>query len=121
MSSKFMEGWRNDTSLFAWANKGHWETVETRDKFARQQANWFRIGFEPLYVDFTQSGAWLVVVTLAEVGGVSIGYVGLLELVPRGKTEYILVYPHIMLDPLELPTIHSMLRRDGQLFTDVEL
>lgn len=78
ISSTCVEGWRNSGSLFACANKGHWETVETTDKSTRKEANWFRIGFEPLYVDFTQSGAWFVVVILAEVSGVGYGNGGLL-------------------------------------------
>lgn len=62
-------------------NKGHWETVETTDKYyARQKANWFRIGFEPLYADFTRSRARF------EVGGVGVGGARLLGLVLRGES-----------------------------------
>lgn len=65
--SKFREGWKNDTSLFSWADKGQWETVEGANDQTVREADSFRIGFEPLFVDFTQSGAWFIVLTLIQV------------------------------------------------------
>lgn len=65
--SKVRAGWEEDHSLFAWANKGTWETAETDNEGTRREGQWFRIGFEPLFVDFTKSGAWFVAFTLVEV------------------------------------------------------
>lgn len=67
--SRVKAGWKNDQSLFAWANKGTWETAETADEETRREAEWFRIGFEPLFVDFTKAGAWFVAFTMVEVRG----------------------------------------------------
>eukprot|EP00903_Cladosiphon_okamuranus_P017681 g16281.t1 len=57
---------KEDHSMFAWADKGQWESVETEDKQAQRERDWFRIGFEPLFVDFTGKGAWFVVYSLIE-------------------------------------------------------
>ena len=65
--SKVIAGSKQDHSLFAWADKGHWETARLADEEERRDANWFRIGFEPLFADFTQTGSWFVVYTLVEV------------------------------------------------------
>ncbi|CAN0484795.1 unnamed protein product, partial [Scytosiphon promiscuus] len=59
-----------------WANKGQWESVETQDNKNQRERDWFRIGFEPIFVDFTKNGSWFIVYTLIEwaalgvVGGV---------------------------------------------------
>lgn len=58
-----------DHSMFVWADKGQWESVQTTDRKAQRERDWFRIGFEPLFVDFTESGAWFVVYVLVEVRG----------------------------------------------------
>lgn len=65
--SKMKMGWKSDSSLFSWADKGHWETVETSNEDTRRQGNWFRIGFAPVFVDFTKAGSWFVVFGLIEV------------------------------------------------------
>lgn len=65
--SKVITGFKKDHSLFAWADKGKWETAKLADEDERRDANWFRIGFEPLFADFTQTGSWFVVYTLVEV------------------------------------------------------
>lgn len=65
--SKVKASCREDHSLFAWADKGTWETAETADEETRREAEWFRIGFEPLFVDFTKAGAWFVAYSLVEV------------------------------------------------------
>ncbi|CAM9536684.1 unnamed protein product, partial [Ectocarpus sp. 12 AP-2014] len=65
--SKLLAGSRKDFSLFGWADKGQWKTVQTSDANARRDADWFRIGFEPLFADFTQAGSWFIVYTLMEV------------------------------------------------------
>lgn len=65
--SRLREGWNNNVSIFAWADKGQWMTTDMMDEDTTREANRFRIGFEPLFVDLTQSGAWFVVFTLAEV------------------------------------------------------
>ncbi|CAM9664947.1 unnamed protein product [Scytosiphon promiscuus] len=67
---------KENDSMFAWADKGQWESVETADNKDKRERDWFRIGFEPIFVDFTKSGAWFVVYSLAEwaalgvVGGI---------------------------------------------------
>lgn len=53
--------------MVAWADKGHWQATDMMDEKTAREADRFRTGFEPLFVDFTQSGAWFVVFTLAEV------------------------------------------------------
>lgn len=58
---------KEDHSLFAWANRGAWETVETDDEETRREGNQFRIGFEPLFVDFEKTTAWFMVYSLVEV------------------------------------------------------
>ena len=68
--SRSITGWRQNKSLFSWADKGRWHTVETSDEGLRRERNWFRIGFEPTFVDFTQSGTWFTVMFLLEVTSV---------------------------------------------------
>eukprot|EP00752_Nemacystus_decipiens_P018572 g16651.t1 len=53
-------------SMFSWANKGQWKSVETSDPEVKRERDWFRIGFEPLFVDFTKNGSWFVVYSLIE-------------------------------------------------------
>ena len=65
--AKVETGWKEDDSLFAWADKGSWETIEAEDQTTRRKANWFRIGFEPLFVDFTKTGSWFMAFSLVEV------------------------------------------------------
>jgi len=67
--ARFKAGWAEEHSLLAWASKGKWETADTGDEETRREGQWFRIGFEPLFVDFTQAGAWFVAFTLVEVFG----------------------------------------------------
>eukprot|EP00752_Nemacystus_decipiens_P003432 g3173.t1 len=64
--SRVKAGLAKDHSMFAWANKGEWETAETGDERTKREGQWFLIGFEPLFADFTQSGAWFVAFTLVE-------------------------------------------------------
>ena len=64
-------GWWYNQSLFSWADTGRWHTVHTSDETLRRERDWFRIGFEPMFVDFTQSGAWFTFVFLLEVRGYS--------------------------------------------------
>lgn len=58
---------REKYSMFAWANKGEWESVETSDAQVTRERDWFRIGFEPLFVDYTKKGSWFIVYMLVEV------------------------------------------------------
>ena len=41
--------------------------METSDEGLRRERNWFRIGFEPTFVDFTKSGTWFTLMFLPEV------------------------------------------------------
>lgn len=60
--SGFRDGWRNGRSVFEWADKGAWRcsTSEELDFDGRK----FRIGFEPLFVDFTKEGAVYIIFLL---------------------------------------------------------
>lgn len=55
-------GWSTGESVFEWADKGVWKcrANEERDFSGRK----FRIGFEPLFVDFTKQGAVYMVFLL---------------------------------------------------------
>ncbi|CAM9711290.1 unnamed protein product, partial [Ascophyllum nodosum] len=66
--AKFRASWLQDYSLFSWAETGQWQTVEVVDEATQREGNWFRIGFEPLFVDYTKSGSFFAVVTLVESG-----------------------------------------------------
>lgn len=55
------------SSLFAWADRGQWMTTETGDRAARREGDWFRIGFAPIFVDYTQNGSWYMVYSLLQV------------------------------------------------------
>eukprot|EP00903_Cladosiphon_okamuranus_P017691 g16290.t1 len=74
--SRVRAGLAEEHSMFAWANKGEWETADTEDEGTRREGQWFLIGFEPLFVDFTQSGAWFVAVSLVE--WIALGCIGAL-------------------------------------------
>lgn len=65
-TSTFRSAWKNDNGVFSWADKGQWETVQHRPD--SEEANWFRIGFEPVFSAYTKRGAWFVVISLLEVG-----------------------------------------------------
>lgn len=65
--SRVKAGWEESNSLFAWADKGQWTTTENADQSARREGDWFRIGFEPLYVDFTKHGSWFMIFSLVQV------------------------------------------------------
>lgn len=67
MASQMRQGLKEDTSLFSWANKGQWEAVNTDDDEIQREANYFRIGFEPLFIDCTKSGAWFTILSLVQV------------------------------------------------------
>ena len=54
--------------MLAWATKGVWGTADTVNGTERRLVDWFRVGFEPLFADFTQSGSWFAVYSLLEVG-----------------------------------------------------
>ncbi|CAN0169641.1 unnamed protein product [Scytosiphon promiscuus] len=65
--SRVWAGVKHDHSLFAWADTGSWETVETTDEQTRREGDQFRIGFEPLFIDFTKNGSWFMMFYLVEV------------------------------------------------------
>lgn len=56
-------------TLLSLADKGAWETVMGGDDQSEKvrEWDWFRIGFEPMFVDYTASGTWFVFVLLVEV------------------------------------------------------
>lgn len=65
--SRVKAGWDESSSLLAWADKGQWTTTEKADREAHREGDWFRIGFEPLFVDFTKHGALFMVLSLIKV------------------------------------------------------
>lgn len=56
--------WRHGTSMFAWADKGQW--ISKNDEDVDFDSRKFRIGFEPLFVDYTQKGTLYVTYLLFE-------------------------------------------------------
>ncbi|CAM9448605.1 unnamed protein product [Scytosiphon promiscuus] len=56
--------WRDGSSMFAWADKGQW--ISKNDEEVDIDSRKFRIGFEPLFVDYTQKGALYVSFVLFE-------------------------------------------------------
>lgn len=66
--SKFQKGWKEDCSLFSWADKGQWEAIQGEHRPVSREDDWFRIGFEPVFVDYTKRGIWFIVISLVEVG-----------------------------------------------------
>ncbi|CAN0375480.1 unnamed protein product, partial [Hapterophycus canaliculatus] len=73
----FRDGWRNGESVFEWADKGAWRCRE--DEKVDFEGRKFRIGFEPLFVDFTQTGAIYVTFLLFKwfALGIVAGVIGL--------------------------------------------
>lgn len=69
MASQMREGLKEDTSLFSWADKRQWEAVKTDDEKMQREANSFRIGCEPLFIDCTKSGAWFAIISFLQVRG----------------------------------------------------
>ena len=67
---RFKSSWRRGSSMFSWADKGQWETVTTSgDLDVIRDGDWFRIGFEPVFVDYTKAGTWFILISLVEVRG----------------------------------------------------
>lgn len=56
--------------LFSQADRGRWYTASAEGDILLRERNWFRIGFEPLFVNFAQSGVWFTVLSLVEVNRV---------------------------------------------------
>lgn len=65
--SRIKAGVNEDHSLFGWADKGAWKTAESPDEEAKRVGDWFRIGFEPVFVDFTKTGSWFAAFALVQV------------------------------------------------------
>lgn len=58
----------NQDGLFSWADRGRWEAAGSEDSQTVRERNWFRIGFEPIFVDFTKPGTWYILISLVQVG-----------------------------------------------------
>lgn len=56
--------WSRGTSMFSWADKGQW--ISKNDENEDLDSRKFRIGFEPLFVDYTQKGSMYVTFLLFE-------------------------------------------------------
>lgn len=65
--SRVKTGWKESRSLFAWADTGEWVTAERADQEARREGDSFRIGFEPIFVDYTKNGSWFMAFSLLQV------------------------------------------------------
>lgn len=65
--SNIWKRFKEEGSLLSFANRGRWQTVETRNEARLREGNRFRLGIEPLFVDFTKWGTVFVVVSLLEV------------------------------------------------------
>ena len=65
--SRVKAGWKESRSLFAWADTGEWVTAERADQEARREGDSFRIGFEPIFVDYTKNGSWFMAFSLSQV------------------------------------------------------
>ena len=92
--SRLKRSWAEDSSLFSWADRGQWETVQTVNRQVRREGDWFRIGFEPVFVDYTKRGTWFIVITLVEVRiGVVWSLCGSLVVLtcPRGREGALLM------------------------------
>ncbi|CAM9789606.1 unnamed protein product [Ectocarpus fasciculatus] len=70
--SRFKSSWADNYSLFSWADKGQWETVQTPDRQVSREGDWFRIGFEPVFVDYTKRGTWFIVISLVEWAAIAL-------------------------------------------------
>lgn len=46
--------------------QGSWETVKTENPRLKKEWDWFRIGWEPVFADYTKRGTWFVMVLLCE-------------------------------------------------------
>ncbi len=66
--AKIKTSLKEERSMFRWADKGHWESVETSDVDVKRESDWFLVGFEPLFADYTKDGSWFLIFSLIEVG-----------------------------------------------------
>lgn len=57
-----LNGLNTGSSVFEWADKGEWKCRKDEDEDIDSRK--FRIGFEPLFVDFTDRGAVYIVFML---------------------------------------------------------
>ena len=60
-------GLKESGSFFAWADKGQWTTTERVPQDTRKEGDSFRIGFEPIFLDYSYDGSWLLAFVLAQV------------------------------------------------------
>ncbi|CAM9329857.1 unnamed protein product [Ectocarpus sp. 8 AP-2014] len=65
-SQRVIKGLKEEHSSLAWATTGAWRTADTDDTMGRRLGDWFRVGFDPLFVGFTHSGVWFSVYALFE-------------------------------------------------------
>ena len=68
LRSRFQSALNADGSLFSWGDKGWWETIDDGHRPESREADWFRFGFEPVFLSYTKRGVYFVVVSLFEVG-----------------------------------------------------
>ncbi|CAM9250711.1 unnamed protein product [Hapterophycus canaliculatus] len=74
--SKVKTSLLSNNSMFGWADKGQWESVESSGSEGKTERDWFRIGFEPIFIDFTKKGSWFIIYSLIE--WMALGIVGAL-------------------------------------------
>eukprot|EP00904_Undaria_pinnatifida_P013952 jgi/Undpi1/9688/HiC_scaffold_27.g12144.m1 len=64
--SRVKNGLIEDGSFFSWADTGQWVTAERGNQEAKREGDSFRIGFEPIFVDFTKTGSWFMAFSLLQ-------------------------------------------------------
>lgn len=63
-SRAFWDGFTTGGSIFGWAEKGGWSCRKSEDEDLDGRN--FRIGFEPLFVDFTDRGVVYIIFMLGK-------------------------------------------------------
>ncbi|CAM9339220.1 unnamed protein product, partial [Scytosiphon promiscuus] len=69
--NKFVSLWSDKGMLFSWADTGSWESVATHDEDVKREADWFRIGFEPLFVDLSKLGCYYLIFLMIKWFGIA--------------------------------------------------
>ena len=88
----FYDGWKKAHSIFEWADKGEWKSrdEEQEDLDGRM----FRIGFEPLFVDYTREGAVYIIFLLSKwfATGVTAGSYCVVPLLFASKSKILFFF-----------------------------
>lgn len=67
MCRGFCEGLKGGHSIFQWADKGEWRSSDRKEELGEElDGRKLRIGFEPLFVDYTKEGTIYVIFLLVK-------------------------------------------------------